>query len=98
MTADPAKSAANLDHQGSRYFSCSQGCAAKSSAELDKYLEVQSPAAAPPPPSAYVPHTEYICPMHPEVHKSGHGSCPKCGMALEPASMAAPLTAVQYTC
>ncbi len=76
----------------------SQGCAAQSSAEPDKYLKVQPPAASPPPPAAAVPHTEYICAMHPEVHKSGPGSCPKCGMALEPASMAAPLTAIQYTC
>lgn len=98
MTVDPAKCPANLGRQGSRYFSCSQGCAAKPSAEPDKYLKVQPPAASPPPPSAVVPYIEYICAMHPEVHKSGPGSCPKCGMALEPASMAAPLTAVQYTC
>lgn len=27
---------------------------------------------------------EYTCPMHPEVVRNGPGSCPICGMALEP--------------
>ncbi len=26
----------------------------------------------------------YVCPMHPEVRQAGPGTCPKCGMALEP--------------
>ena len=30
------------------------------------------------------PGTIYICPMHPEIRQEGPGSCPKCGMALEP--------------
>jgi Cu+-exporting ATPase len=42
--------------------------------------------------------TEYICPMHPDFHKTGPGSCPKCGMALEPLEIAAPDTPTQYTC
>lgn len=41
--------------------------------------------------------TEYTCPMDPEVRQSGPGICPKCGMALEPAGVAAP-TRVEYTC
>jgi P-type Cu+ transporter len=40
---------------------------------------------------------EYTCPMHPEVRQHGPGSCPKCGMALEPVS-AAPATKIEYTC
>src|SRR5690606_15440833 len=32
-------------------------------------------------------HALYTCPMHPEVSKQGPGSCPKCGMALEPAEV-----------
>ena len=35
--------------------------------------------------------------MHPEVRQVGPGSCPKCGMALEPVS-AAPATKIEYTC
>ena len=40
--------------------------------------------------------TEWTCPMHPEVQASQPGACPKCGMALERASIAAPRH--QYTC
>lgn len=42
--------------------------------------------------------TEYICPMDPEVHKMGPGACPKCGMALEPATLSAPATRTDFTC
>ncbi|WP_284070050.1 heavy metal-binding domain-containing protein, partial [Escherichia coli] len=31
------------------------------------------------------PDTVYTCPMHPEIRQDHPGSCPKCGMALEPA-------------
>jgi P-type Cu+ transporter len=41
---------------------------------------------------------EYICPMDPEVHEQGPGDCPKCGMALEPANAALPVTKIEYTC
>jgi Cu+-exporting ATPase len=41
---------------------------------------------------------EYTCPMHPEVRQQGPGSCPKCGMALEPVTVEAPQTKVEYTC
>jgi len=41
---------------------------------------------------------EYICPMDPEVHQLVPGDCPKCGMALEPANAALPVTKTEYTC
>jgi Cu+-exporting ATPase len=40
----------------------------------------------------------YTCPMHPEVRQQGPGSCPKCGMALEPVNITAPVTKTEYTC
>jgi Cu+-exporting ATPase len=43
--------------------------------------------------------TIYTCPMHPEIRQPGPGSCPRCGMALEPVAPAAPVGArVEYTC
>jgi Cu+-exporting ATPase len=42
--------------------------------------------------------TEFTCPMHPDVHNPGPGSCPKCGMALEPRDIAASAISAQYTC
>ena len=44
------------------------------------------------------PGTIYTCPMHPEIRQEGPGSCPKCGMALEPAGIPAPATKTEYTC
>ena len=41
---------------------------------------------------------EYTCPMHPDVRQKGPGSCPKCGMALEPAVAASIKTHTQYVC
>src|SRR5262245_66661843 len=42
--------------------------------------------------------TAYTCAMHPEVHGSGPSTCPKCGMALEPAAPAAPAARTDWVC
>ena len=47
---------------------------------------------------AAVDDAMYTCPMHPEIRQQGQGSCPKCGMALEPETISALPTKVQYTC
>jgi Cu+-exporting ATPase len=41
---------------------------------------------------------EYTCPMHPEVRQKWPGSCPKCGMALEPLAINLSATKTEYTC
>jgi Cu+-exporting ATPase len=99
MTVDPAKAAATVEQNGARYFFCSQGCAAKFRAEPEKYLQTKEVAPIPPvPPTKAQEGTEYICPMDPEVHQMGPGACPKCGMALEPATIKAPATRTDFTC
>ena len=40
----------------------------------------------------------YTCPMHPEIHQDHPGSCPKCGMALEPETPVLASSKVEYTC
>src|SRR5258708_32642221 len=45
-----------------------------------------------PPAVRKTASNEYICPMDPEVHQQQPGDCPKCGMALEPAIAALPVT------
>jgi Cu+-exporting ATPase len=70
----------NASHDGHEYWFCNPGCRAKFIADPAKYLE--PPVVAAPAPD---PGTIYTCPMHPEVRQHGPGSCPKCGMALEPA-------------
>lgn len=99
MTVDSAKAAAIVEQDGTRHFFCSQGCAAKFRTEPEKYLKGQSVAAAPPlPPTKAQQGTEYIFPMDPEVYKMGPGACPKCGMALELATITAPATRSDFTC
>ncbi len=44
------------------------------------------------------PGNTYTCPMHPEVRQEGPGSCPRCGMALDPIEITAPNTKTEYTC
>ncbi len=51
-----------------------------------------------PRPPGKVDQAIYTCPMHPEIRQAGPGSCPKCGMALEPAEVALPATTTQYVC
>ncbi len=83
MTVDPQKAAGSVAYQGATYYFCSKGCAAKFQADPVKYLQ---PAAVPEPMQPEPVGVEYTCPMHPEVRQIGPGSCPKCGMALEPVS------------
>jgi Cu+-exporting ATPase len=68
------------EHQGATYWFCGAGCQKKFVADPGRFLN-PSPAK----PSAVVADDRtYTCPMHPEVKHRGPGSCPRCGMALEP--------------
>ncbi|MFL5002729.1 MAG: heavy metal translocating P-type ATPase [Xanthobacteraceae bacterium] len=78
MTVDPHTTPHRHTHQGRTYYFCSSGCRAKFAADPPKYLG--DPKAAEPVPEG----TIYTCPMHPEIRQVGPGSCPICGMALEP--------------
>ncbi|MGH8625849.1 MAG: HAD-IC family P-type ATPase, partial [Gammaproteobacteria bacterium] len=68
-------------HEGRTNFFCSDKCRAKFAADPLKYLE---PAPTTPPPAPVQAGTMYTCPMHPEIRQDHRGTCPKCGMALEP--------------
>ena len=80
MTVDPAKTAHHAEHAGHAYHFCSAGCRTKFIAEPGKYLQERPPLRA----EAVAPGTIYTCPMHPQIRQPGPGSCPICGMALEP--------------
>jgi len=66
------------------YRFCSAKCLAKFSADPHRYVHPAPAAAQPEAAVEAPPGTEYTCPMHPEVRQPGPGTCPKCGMALEP--------------
>ena len=85
MTVDPLKTAHHAEHAGRPYHFCSAGCRTKFQADPDKYLSPRTPAPDPTVP----PGAIYTCPMHPEIRQVGPGSCPICGMALEPATVTA---------
>jgi P-type Cu+ transporter len=86
MTVDPAKAVSAVEHEGTTYYFCGKGCAAKFVAAPEKYLQPKQSAVFPTQAEL---KTEYICPMDPEVSQMGPGSCPKCGMALEPREITA---------
>ncbi|MEZ2328350.1 heavy metal translocating P-type ATPase [Mesorhizobium sp. RCC_202] len=78
MSVDRASAKHFSRYQGQGFYFCSAGCKAKFDAEPTKYLAGQ-PEQQPPPKG-----TQYTCPMHPEIVRDKPGSCPICGMALEP--------------
>lgn len=92
MAVTPAKAAARQTYEGNLYLFCSTGCQQKFAANPDKYLQPS------PPASGANDQREYFCPMDPEVHQLGPGSCPKCGMALETAVASPVASRTEYTC
>ena len=78
MSVDPATSKHRFDHRGETFHFCSAGCKTKFAADPQAYLDNSKPKAA------VTDGTIYTCPMHPQIRQVGAGSCPICGMALEP--------------
>jgi Cu+-exporting ATPase len=79
MAVDPEATPHHAEHAGQAFHFCSAGCRARFAADPGKFLEAdQVPAPAAPA------GTIYTCPMHPQIRQAGPGSCPICGMALEP--------------
>ena len=85
MDVDPATAKHRTEHDGQPYSFCSAGCKTKFEADPARYLTVGSKPAAEPAPEG----TVYTCPMHPQIRQIGPGSCPICGMALEPLQVTA---------
>ena len=84
MTVDPATTPHHAEHGGVAFHFCSAGCRTKFVTDPEKYL-TKDRAEEPPAP----PGTIFTCPMHPEIRQVGPGSCPICGMALEPETITA---------
>ena len=82
MAVDPATSRHRFELNGSMFHFCCVGCRDKFAADPGHYL------TPPDEPVADMAAT-YTCPMHPEIRQVGPGSCPICGMALEPVTVSA---------
>ena len=79
MTVDASTTAHHAEHAGHAYHFCSAGCRTKFIAAPEQYLK-EKPKAEP----KATPGAIWTCPMHPQIRQEGPGTCPICGMALEP--------------
>src|SRR5215475_948183 len=76
MTVDPASAAGSYEYQGKTYYFCAMHCLHRFEKDPESFLN--------PAPKPTNKAQQYTCPMHPEIIRDGPGSCPICGMALEP--------------
>ncbi len=79
MTVDPHTTMHQLSHHGQPYYFCSSSCSKKFAADPAQYIAPETRSAMPSPEG-----TIYTCPMHSQIRQPAPGSCPICGMALEP--------------
>jgi len=83
MTVQPATAAGSYEYRGTTYYFCNPSCLTRFKADPESFLKPKEDTAAPGSSNAL-----YTCPMHPEIVQHGPGACPKCGMALEPVTVA----------
>ena len=86
MTVDPDRAAGSFEYQGKTYYFCSTHCLHRFRENPESFLTKSTPIgiARAPKQTATTPGQKYTCPMHPEIIRDAPGSCPICGMALEP--------------
>lgn len=99
LTVKPRKATAKLDHAGKTYYFCSSHCKERFQAEPGKFLampgtagvehQLASKTQRAGSAEASAKDIRYTCPMHPQIVQIGSGSCPICGMALEPMDVVA---------
>ncbi len=95
MMFDPTDSELQFEYLGERFYFCSDHCLKKFKDNPVSYLSGGKPVAV---KETQATGRQYTCPMDPEIVQDHPGSCPKCGMALEPMTPAIPVTRLEYTC
>jgi len=113
MTVEPESAAGKFDYKGQTYYFCSVHCQKLFQTDPAKYLTAAQARQSGEPQGHQAQHhqhyqtaaakparseTIYTCPMDPEVRQQGPGTCPKCGMALEPLDIGAAWGKTEYTC
>ncbi|MCA1578676.1 MAG: heavy metal translocating P-type ATPase [Acidobacteria bacterium] len=103
MNVKPNEAAGSSEYNDKTFYFCSPHCLKKFSEEPARFLShgseektshLREAKLEPKTPAT----SEFTCPMHPEVRQNKPGSCPKCGMALEPLTVTAPTEKIEYTC
>ena len=88
MTVDPDHAGGSFEYRGNTYYFCSTHCLHRFRENPESFLTKSAPQpigiTRQPKAPAAAPGQKYTCPMHPEIIRDGPGSCPLCGMALEP--------------
>jgi len=86
MKVDPDNAAGSFEYQGKTYYFCSTHCLHRFREHPESFLNPvpQAPIGITRQPKPVARDQKYTCPMHPEIVRDGPGSCPICGMALEP--------------
>ncbi len=84
MSTDDPEAFKTYTYKGEKYFFCSANCLAKFKKNPDEYIAGGPEKPGEAEEAEPVPGKQYTCPMHPEIVEDAPGSCPKCGMALEP--------------
>ncbi len=97
MEVDEKSAAGSYAYAGKTYYFCNPHCLEKFKDDPAKYLS-PDPHRHDEPAKDSPPGAVYTCPMDPEVRAAKPGACPKCGMALEPLTIAPPATRTEYVC
>src|ERR1700682_6269209 len=90
MPVEPADAAGHSEYRGQTYYFCGKSCLEKFRQDPARYVSSPTEMAENPTPPVTPSAPDgkgarkYTCPMHPQIVRDGPGSCPICGMALEP--------------
>jgi P-type Cu+ transporter len=104
MSVDPSTAAGSFEFGGTTYFFCNPHCQRKFSASPEQFLQQPVTAGHAVPigiqarQSRVLNKQSFTCPMHLEVVQTTPGACPKCGMALDPATPFTATERTEYTC
>ena len=98
MSTDKQGEFSRYDYDGKTYYFCSEHCLNKFKNNPDEFLSEKPRTLDDVKEEKLVPDRQYTCPMHPEIIQDSPGSCPKCGMALEPMTPKVAADRTEYTC
>jgi Cu+-exporting ATPase len=96
MNIEDKDAAATSTYQGKTYHFCSLSCKENFDKDPESYLVLKGGLSVKADEAKS--GKGFTCPMHPEVHQTGPGACPKCGMALEPVEPTVAASKTEWTC